>query len=221
MIVTRKKPVEQVLAMLRGVRRVALVGCGNCAAACQTGGEKELEQMRQLLQEQGIETVGTVLPDECCHMLLVKRDLKPLRDSGAEAIVCLACGDGTQTVVANTAVPVFPANDTLFLGLIERAGVFREACRMCGDCMLGQTGGICPVTQCAKSLVHGPCGGQRNGRCEVNPENECAWLRIYRKLKELDRLDLLEADRADKDYRSTAYPQAHSLREIRKKGGTP
>lgn len=60
-----------------------------------------------------------------------------------------------------------------------------------------------------------------NGRCEVNPENECAWLRIYRKLKELDRLDLLEADRADKDYRSTAYPQAHSLREIRKKGGTP
>ena len=92
---------------------------------------------------------------------------------------------------------------------------------MCRDCMLGQTGGICPVTQCAKSLVHGPCGGQRNGRCEVNPENECAWLRIYRKLKELDRLDLLEADRADKDYRSTAYPQAHSLREIRKKGGTP
>ncbi|MFR7743714.1 MAG: methylenetetrahydrofolate reductase C-terminal domain-containing protein [Acutalibacteraceae bacterium] len=221
MIVTRKKPVEQVLAMLHGVRRVALVGCASCAAACQTGGGKELEQMRQLPQEQGIETVGTVLPDECCHMLLVKRDLKPLRDSGAEAIVCLACGDGTQTVAANTAVPVFPANDTLFLGQIERAGVFREACRMCGDCMLGQTGGICPVTQCAKSLVHGPCGGQRNGRCEVNPENECAWLRIYRKLKELDRLDLLEADRADKDYRSTAYPQAHSLREIRKKGGTP
>lgn len=159
MIVTRKKPVEQVLVMLHGVRRVALVGCGNCATACQTGGEKELEQMRQLLQEQGIETVGSVLPDECCHMLLVKRDLKPLRDSGAEAIVCLACGDGVQTVAAHTAVPVFPANDTLFLGQIERAGVFREACRMCGDCMLGQTGGICPVTQCAKSLVHGPCGG--------------------------------------------------------------
>ena len=125
MIVTRKKPVEQVLVMLHGVRRVALVGCGNCATACQTGGEKELEQMRQLLQEQGIETVGSVLPDECCHMLLVKRDLKPLRDSGAEAIVCLACGDGVQTVAAHTAVPVFPANDTLFLGQIERAGVFR------------------------------------------------------------------------------------------------
>ena len=119
MIVTRKKPVEQVLAMLRGVRRVALVGCASCAAACQTGGEKELEQMRQLLQEQGIETVGTVLPDECCHMLLVKRDLKPLRDSGAEAIVCLACGDGTQTVAANTAVPFSPRTTRCFSGRLN------------------------------------------------------------------------------------------------------
>lgn len=221
MIITRKKPPEQLLAMLAGVHRVALAGCKSCATACQTGGEKELAEMTAFLQEHGFEVVGTILPDECCHMLLVKRDIKALRDSGAEAIVGMACGDGVQTVAEHVHIPVFPANDTLFLGQIERAGVFHEACRMCGDCMLGQTGGICPVTQCAKSLVHGPCGGQRNGRCEVNPENECAWLRIYRKLKELDRLDLLEADRADKDYRSTAYPQAHSLREIRKKGGTP
>jgi len=212
MIVTRKKPVEQVLAMLRGVRRVALVGCASCAAACQTGGEKELEQMRQLLQEQGIETVGTVLPDECCHMLLVKRDLKPLRDSGAEAIVCLACGDGTQTVAANTAVPVFPANDTLFLGQIERAGVFREACRMCGDCMLGQTGGICPVTQCAKSLVNGPCGGQKNGKCEVNPENDCAWIKIYKRLEEIGQLDKLGHTREDKGYAKFSYPRTISLK---------
>ena len=94
-------------------------------------------------------------------------------------------------------------------------------CGQCGECFLNLTGGICPITACSKSLVNGPCGGTKNGKCEVNPENECAWLRIYRKLKELDRLDLLEADRADKDYRSTAYPQAHRLREIRKKGGTP
>ena len=219
MIVTRKKPVEQVLVMLHGVRRVALVGCGNCATACQTGGEKELEQMRQLLQEQGIETVGSVLPDECCHMLLVKRDLKPLRDSGAEAIVCLACGDGVQTVADNVKIPVFPANDTLFLGQIERAGVFHEACRMCGDCILDKTAGVCPVTQCAKSLVHGPCGGQKNGRCEVNPENECAWIRIFRRLQEQGRLEVLLQPREDKNYQHTAHPQAHSLRDTANRKG--
>ena len=156
MIITKKKPPEALLAMLRSFRRVALVGCGSCAAACQTGGEKELGQMRQFLEENGFAVVGTALPEECCHMLLVRRDLKPLRECGAEAIVGLACGDGVQTVADNVKIPVFPANDTLFLGQIERAGVFREACRMCGDCMLDKTAGICPVTQCAKSLVHGP-----------------------------------------------------------------
>ena len=152
----------------------------------------------------------------------VKGKMKPLVAAKPDCVICMSCGDGVQCVAKNApGIPTYPSNNTMYLGEAVRFGVWEEACHFCGDCVLGQTGGICPVTQCAKSLVHGPCGGQRNGRCEVNPENECAWLRIYRKLKELDRLDLLEADRADKDYRSTAYPQAHSLREIRKKGGTP
>lgn len=149
-------------------------------------------------------------------MLLVKRDLKPLRDSGAEAIVGMACGDGVQTVADNVKLPVLPANDTLFLGQIERAGMFREACKMCGDCMLDKTAGICPITQCAKSLVHGPCGGQKNGRCEVNPDNECAWIRIFRRLQEQDRLEVLLQPREDKNYQQTAYPRTHSLRDLRK-----
>ena len=74
MIITRKKPPEQLLAMLAGVHRVALAGCKSCATACQTGGEKELAEMTAFLQEHGFEVVGTILPDECCHMLLVKRD---------------------------------------------------------------------------------------------------------------------------------------------------
>ena len=221
MIITQKKPMEELMAMVGDAKTVAIVGCNSCATACHTGGEPEVAALAKALEAAGKKVVGTTIADYCCMNLGVKGKMKPLVAAKPDCVICMSCGDGVQTVAAHTAVPVFPANDTLFLGQIERAGVFREACRMCGDCMLGQTGGICPVTQCAKSLVHGPCGGQRNGRCEVNPENECAWLRIYRKLKELDRLDLLEADRADKDYRSTAYPQAHSLREIRKKGGTP
>ncbi len=219
MIITRKKPPEAVLAMLSGFRRVALVGCGNCATACQTGGERELEQMRTFLEENGFEVAGTALPEECCHMLLVKRDLKPLRECGAEAIVGMACGDGVQTVADNVRLPVFPANDTLFLGQIERAGVFHEACKMCGDCILDQTAGICPVTQCAKSLVHGPCGGQKDGRCEVNRDNACAWIRIFHRLREQNRMEVLTRPREDKNYKSTAYPRTHSLREANKKGG--
>ena len=215
MIITQKKPREELLAMLEGVTRVALVGCGQCASACQTGGAKELEEMRALLEENGKEVVGSVLPDECCHKLLVKKDLKALRDAGAEAIVGLSCGDGVQTVADNVSIPVYPANNTLFLGQIERVVMFNEYCRMCGDCVLGSTGGVCPITRCAKSLVNGPCGGQKNGKCEVNPDNDCAWILIYKRLEATGQLDKLARTRPDKGHAAAAYPRHINLREKR------
>ena len=216
MIITQKKPIQELLGMLGDVKKVALVGCGNCAAACQTGGEKELLEMQALLEAQGMEVVATVLPEECCHKMLVKKELKVLRDSGAEAIVGMACGDGVQTVADNVLLPVYPANNTVFLGQIERVGIFHEYCRMCGDCVLGSTGGICPITHCAKSLVNGPCGGQKNGKCEVDPQNDCAWIRIYNRLVAIGQEDKLGLTRPDKGHAETAYPRHINLREVKK-----
>ena len=212
MIITQRKPMEALLAMLEGVRKVALVGCGSCATACQTGGEKELAEMKALLEEKGFQVVATVLPGECCHKMLVKKELKVLRDSGAEAVLGMACGDGVQTVADNTDLPVYPANDTLFLGQVERVGIFHEYCRMCGDCVLGDTGGICPVTRCAKGLVTGPCGGQKNGKCEVDPENDCAWILIYQRLEKLGQLHKLTAPQPNREYAHDAHPRHINLR---------
>lgn len=216
MIITQKKPIEELLAMLSGTKKVAIVGCGNCAAACQTGGEKEIQEMKTFLEQQGIQVVATALPDECCHKMLVKKETKALRDCGAEAIVGMACGDGVQTVADNIPLPIYPANNTMFLGQIERVGIFHEYCRMCGDCVLGSTGGICPITKCAKSLVNGPCGGQKNGKCEVNPENECAWIAIYKRLEATGQLRKLTQTRPDKGHGDTAYPRHLNLRGEKK-----
>lgn len=212
MIITQKKPIEELLAMLGGVKKVAIVGCANCAAACQTGGEKEVQEMKTLLEEKGYEVVATVLPDECCHKMLVKKDTKVLRDCGAEAIVGMACGDGVQTVADNIQLPIYPANNTMFLGQVERVGMFHEYCRMCGDCVLGETGGICPITKCAKSLVNGPCGGAKNGKCEVNPENDCAWIQIYKRMVDLGQENLFLRTRKDKGHGNNAYPRHINLR---------
>ncbi|MEE0110558.1 MAG: methylenetetrahydrofolate reductase C-terminal domain-containing protein [Oscillospiraceae bacterium] len=212
MIITQKKPIEELLAMLEGVKKAAIVGCGSCAAACQTGGEKEIQEMKAILEQHGIEVVATVLPEECCHKLLVKKETKALRSCGAEAIVGMACGDGVQTVADNIPLPVYPANNTMFLGQIERVGMFHEYCRMCGDCVLGSTGGICPITKCAKSLVNGPCGGQKNGKCEVNPENDCAWIQIYNRLVATGQEQKLMQTRPDKGYADAAYPRHINLR---------
>ncbi len=213
MIITKKKPIEELLAQLAGVHKVAIVGCANCAAACQTGGAPEVAEMKQLLEAWCYEVVATVVPQECCHKLLVKKETKILRTCGAEAVVGMACGDGVQTVADNIALPIYPANNTLFLGQVERVGIFHEYCRMCGDCVLGETGGICPITHCAKSLVNGPCGGQKNGKCEVNPENDCAWIKIYNRMVALGQEEKFFTTRKTKAHGHSAYPRHLNLRE--------
>ena len=113
----------------------------------------------------------------------------------------------TQTIAGISKLPVYPANDTLFIGEIERIGQYSEACRACGQCELGWTAGICHITRCAKSLLNGPCGGSKDGKCEVDSENDCAWILIYNRLKELDQLDNLTEVKEAKDYSKDANPR--------------
>ena len=212
MVVSKKKPIEELMAMLGDAKKVGIVGCKSCATACAVGGEKECNEMKAYLEEKGIEVVGIVMPDESCHKMLLRKEIKPVMAEKPDAIISMACGSGCQTVAQNVNVPVYPANNTFFVGQTERVGMFNEMCRTCGDCVLGQTGGICPVTQCAKSLVNGPCGGQKNGKCEVNPENDCAWIKIYNKLNEIGQLEKLGHTREDKGFAKFAYPRTISLR---------
>ena len=217
MIISKKKPIDEVLSMLGDVKKVALVGCGSCATSCETGGENEMNEMTEILKNKGIEVVATAYPGESCQKMLVKKELKALKDSGAEAIISMACGDGAQTVAQLTDIPVYPANNTMFLGQVERIGIFNEMCRMCGDCVIGYTGGICPITKCAKSLVNGPCGGQKNGKCEVNPENDCAWILIYNKMKELGKeQQFVDQLLNDKPHGAHAFPRTVNLKEEKK-----
>jgi ferredoxin len=216
MIISEKKPIEELMLMLGDAKKIALVGCASCATACSVGGEKEMAELKEYLEAQGREVVATAYPGECCHKLLVKKELKAIKASGAEAIVGMSCGDGVGTVAEQIDIPVYPANNTLFLGQVERIGMFHEYCRMCGDCVLGSTGGICPVTQCAKSLVNGPCGGQKNGKCEVNPENDCAWIKIYERLVATGQEYKLFETRPDKGHADSAYPRHINLREAKK-----
>ncbi len=55
-------------------------------------------------------------------------------------------------------------------------------CQDCGDCSLPDTGFLCPESACAKNQRNGPCGGTRDGKCEVD-KFECIWCRTYDRLK--------------------------------------
>ena len=212
MIITQKKPIEEVMAMVAPYKTVAIVGCNSCATACQTGGEPQIKELTAILEQAGKKVVATTICDYCCMNLGVKGKMKAINAAEPECVICMSCGDGVQCVAKNTNKPVFPSNDTMYLGEAVRFGVWEESCRFCGQCVLGQTGAICPITQCAKSLVNGPCGGQKNGKCEVNPENPCAWIEIYKRLEATGQLNKLTETRADKGYSKVAYPRTISLR---------
>ena len=212
MIITQKKPIGELMEMLGDARRVALLGCGSCATVCATGGEAQIAELTEYLEAHGREVTASVTADYCCMNLGVKSAMKKLMASRPDAVVCMSCGDGVQVAANHTDIPVYPSNNTLFLGESRRLGLFEEACHQCGDCMLGSTGGICPVTRCAKSLVNGPCGGSKNGKCEVNPDKDCAWIQIYYRLEKLGMLDRLTTRRRDKDYSTVIYPRTVDIR---------
>jgi len=215
LIISKNKPFDEILDYIKDAEKIILMGCGECATACQSGGEEQLLQIKQELENQGKKVLVYIIPETSCNYLLVKKELRKIKEAMAEAdaIISFACGDGVQTVAKLSKIPVYPGNDTLFIGEVERVGVYSEACRACGECVLGSTGGICPVTRCAKSLLNGPCGGAKNGKCEVNPDNDCAWILIYKKLKELEQLDKLKELKEPKDYKKAAYPRALNLRD--------
>jgi ferredoxin len=208
MIVSRQKPFTDILAALDGITAVFLVGCAKCATVCKSGGEEEVWQMQEALIAAGKEVTGSVVIDEACHMLRAGRDLRAKQEmvDSAAALLVLACGAGIQSVATGSGKPTVGGLDTLFLGNIRRFGQFEQRCSLCGDCILTETGGICPVTVCPKGLLNGPCGGMDNGRCETDPETECAWVQIHERLASQGKVERLAVIIPPKDFARMPKP---------------
>lgn len=210
MIISQQKPVEDLLSSLKGYHKIFLVGCGECAAACKSGGESEIAKMQQELEAAGKVITGSCIPSAPCVAAKLKTELakniKALRQS--EAALILACGLGVQSFKDNDRLDlaVLPACDTLFGAVMDAQGNFFEKCSMCAECVLAATAGICPVTLCPKSLLNGPCGGVAQGKCEVDHQKDCVWVLIYRELDKQKKLASLKEIRKPKDFKKSARP---------------
>jgi len=212
MIISQKKPFEEILKALGPRKKIFIVGCGECATTCKTGGEKEVMEMKKLLEQKGKIVTGWAVPESPCIASQVKSLLarnKKLVDS-SDAFLVLACGLAVQSVLDNDRAkrPSYTGCDTMFGSIVDKTGVgFFERCAMCGECVLNITGGICPVARCPKGLLNGPCGGSDKGKCEVDKDKDCAWILIYNRLKELDMLDNIKDARPAKDYSKLNKPR--------------
>jgi len=197
MIVGERKPITEIKEMVMPYSKFLILGCGTCVKTCFAGGEDEVATLASALRlafrkdgrEVQIEelTIERQCEDEFIHEAAdgIARN---------EAVLSLACGAGAQAVARRfSRAPVLPGINTTFLGVLEKQGLFTEECLGCGDCVLAAFGGICPITRCSKRLLNGPCGGSRDGKCEVNPETDCAWQLIIERCRELGQLDSLRA----------------------------
>ena len=196
MIIGEGKPLKEILAMIENHSKIILAGCRGCVTVCSAGGEKEVGILSSALslarQTQGKEiTIREVTIERQCDPEYLEQ-IRSIVDEH-EAIVSIACGAGVQFLAETyRKTPIYPGINTNFIGVTQEQGVWTERCQACGDCKLHLTGGICPITRCAKSIFNGPCGGSSKGKCEVNPETDCGWQMVYDRFKELGCLDRLE-----------------------------
>jgi ferredoxin len=204
MIVADKKPIEEIIEEIKDRERILILGCNECVTVCEAGGKKEAgvlaSALRMYFLNQGREVKidEVTLERQCDHEYL-----EEIRDNidQYDAVVSLACGVGVQFMAEKyRTMPVYPGVNTCFLGATEERGLWTERCQACGSCLLATTGGICPISRCAKRLLNGPCGGSTTGKCEINQEIDCAWQLIVDRLKALEKIDEYEKLAPIKDW---------------------
>lgn len=215
MIGTATKPMDEILGVLEKHRKVAVSGCNGCAKVNKTGGEPEVSAMAEKLRAAGKEVPLALTPERGCYIHFVRDKFEGQQEQlrGCDAVLVLGCGGANHimrqfTEELGLTMPVKAALNTVgHVDIVIPGALAIEQCSECGECMLNETGTICPVTKCSKSLLNGPCGGSENGKCEVDTERDCAWVLIYNRLKALGELDSLRTYRQPRDNRITNRPR--------------
>jgi hypothetical protein len=209
---TTRKPNDEILKSLEGVGKVFVLGCQGCPIGCETGGEPWLKDMTALVAGAGKQVTGSALLDMICNKAIVGIKLGRVVDkvAAAEAILVGSCGVGVQAVGNMVGRLAVPAMNTICMGDYQGLFPSAERCAECGDCLLAYTGGLCPITLCAKSLVNGQCGGTGyDNSCEVSKERPCGWHMIYERLKGLGRLDDMRKLQTARDFRKRDITEAN------------
>jgi ferredoxin len=210
MIVGERKPFEEIKDSVQGHKKLLILGCGTCVSVCMAGGEKEVEllasqlRMANKLDNKDVE-IGEATIQRQCDKEYIEPILEMAR--GYDAILSMACGAGVQMMADLVEpVPAIPALNTRFIGVAEGEGRWSEKCRACGNCVLGEYGGICPIARCPKSILNGPCGGSQGGKCETDPNRDCAWALICERLVRQNKVDNIIKITPPKDFRSQDFP---------------
>ena len=207
MIVAEQKTLVEIKSLVGSAKNVLVMGCGTCVTVCFAGGSREAAILSSSLRmasklDGASKNVTDVTVQRQCEWEYLDAIAEQVKE--ADVVLSLGCGIGVQAIAEHFPNTwVVPGLNTKFLGLPLEQGIWAERCAACGDCILGLTGGICPIARCSKSLLNGPCGGSEDGHCEISPETPCAWQLIYDRLNSLGKLEVLMELQPPKNWRTS------------------
>ena len=184
----RLKAQDELASLLEGKDNLFVIACNKCYKEFDTIVEPDCDEFVQFAEAQGKKITGTAQADFLCNKTKAEAKLCDMIAEGTEHVVVLACGLGIQTVADVTKKSVVAATNSLNYTGYHGMALTKKACDACAQCYLNVTGGICPIVDCSKSLVNGQCGGAKNGKCEVDPNKDCAWEKINKKLAQQGRI---------------------------------
>jgi len=209
MLLSRLKPFDEIRDYLKDFETLLLLACNGCGESFGNAEPECLKSIETEIEKAGLDVVDILTVDFLCEQLLVRHWLDHAEcKEDFDVILVVSCGIGVQVVSKENRKPTYPACDTITMGARLGQAWGKESCEECGQCILPQTGGVCPLTACSKGLLNGPCGGSREGRCEVFPETrECGWHLIYKRLEARERKDLLGGRPLIKDFSLSEPPE--------------
>lgn len=218
MIIGEQKPTAEIIGLIGScpVGRILVIGCDSCVSVCLAGGKDEVKGLVSRLNDHSAangndwKVEGITLTRQCERKF--EEEVSSIIDD-SDVVVSLGCGVGAQMLSENfPGTRVVPGINTSNMGAPVKRGVFKEKCMGCGDCTIFRTAGICALARCSKSLQNGPCGGSHDGKCEIDPETDCAWHQIYLALKEKGELSRLSVPIPPKDWSKSRSGGSRTVR---------
>ncbi len=185
----RLKDKEELVSLLAGKDNLFIIACNKCFKEFETVDEPECAEFEKLAAENGKTVTGSARVDFLCNKTQTEKKLQDMLPEGTENVIVISCGLGIQTVADLAGKPVYAASNSLNYRGKHGMALTERKCDACAQCYLNVTGGICPIVDCSKSLVNGQCGGAKDGKCEVDESRDCAWEKIYQRLKAQGRLE--------------------------------
>ena len=189
----RLKEIDELAPFLAETDKIFVVACNKCFKEFETVDEPDCGEFVKLAEAQGKTVTGSVQVDFLCNKTQTEKKLKDLIPEGTKSVFVVSCGLGVQTIASMVDLPVYAAANSLNYRGHHGMALTKKSCDACAQCYLNMTGGVCPIVDCAKSLVNGQCGGAKNGKCEVDPNKDCAWEKINKRLSQQGRLGELKS----------------------------